>query len=56
MGNALKDAESKLIPSGKPDEEIDNKTPTPESLSESKRELQTLFDAQQQEMRKLEDE
>jgi hypothetical protein len=35
MGNVLKDADSKLIPSGKPDEVIDNETPTSESLAES---------------------
>jgi DNA repair exonuclease SbcCD ATPase subunit len=56
MGNALRDADSKLIPAGKPDEEIDIETPTPESLAESKPELQSLFDAHQEEMRKLEDE
>jgi hypothetical protein len=35
MGNVLKDADSKLIPPGKPDEDIDNETPTSESLAES---------------------
>jgi hypothetical protein len=43
MVNVLKDADSKLVPSGKSgDNDIDTETPTSESLEESKRELQTF--------------
>ena len=56
MGNALKDADNKLIPSSKSGEETDTETTTPESATELQRELQSQMEAIQEEMHRLEDE